>query len=292
MRLKIGKNEFSIEDKFAHKLDLMCERVTKKSPRLDACMENAGYEGSGKTNGSIIEAAYIQQKTGRPVSLFFKTSSCLKFAQMTREQIIILDEPAFETLSTDAMTAVSRDFLRLITTMREKRHFLIVNFAKFWKFPDWFVIDRPLAMVYFYLRKGQKFRFNYIRHKKLPLLWREHQKTKKAIYGKLKSFGGSFPYVMEKIWKDLDIRIEDKEHTDFSDYMEIRDKTIQHIGEAKVTNKREQIAMQKLKELRGRISVLPTKINISSNELAHYLGTEITRLSEWKQEARLSGLDC
>ena len=268
---------FHVETKLAQMLDLMADRVMKKHPTLDAVLQNSGAEGEGKTNASLVEAAYFQMKTGRPISLFFKTSSCLKFAQSTKEQIIILDEPSFETLSTDFQTAAFKDFLRLTSTMRVKRHILIINFAKFWKFPDFLVVDRALCMIHLYSKQGQDpGRFLYIKKKNLEPLWNAYKKSGKRLYGKLKTFGGKFPYIMDKMWDKLDIRVEDHEHTALKDYDDVKERAISTIGVKK--SKRQINDDMKLLSLRKAISNIKC---VSREKLAAELGINSARLREW-----------
>jgi hypothetical protein len=273
------EEKFAIEDKLVLMLDYMSERVTKQHPTLDACLQNSGNEGEGKTNASLVEAAYFQMKTGRPISLFFKTSSCLKFAQSTREQIIILDEPSFETLGMDFQTAAYKDFLRLTSTMRVRRHILIVNFAKFWKFPDFLVVDRALCMIHLYSKQGKDpGRFLYIKKKNLEPLWNGYKKGGKRLYGALKSFGGRFPYIMDRLWDKLDIRVEDIEHSRLKDYDNIKDKAIEGIGVKK--DKKREKDLRKLLELRYKLGNLK-RINLEL--LAAELGIASARLREWRK---------
>jgi len=271
--------KFAIEDKLVLMLDYMTDRVIKKHPTLDSVLQNSGGEGEGKTNASIVEAAYFKMKTGRPISLFFKTSSCLKFAQRTEKQILILDEPSFETLGTDFQTAAFKDFLRLTSTMRVKRHILIINFAKFWKFPDFLVVDRALCMIHLYSKQGKDpGRFLYIKKKNLEPLWNGYKKGGKRLYGALKSFGGRFPYVMDRLWDKLDIRVEDIEHSKLKDYDSLKDIAINSIG-VKRDKKREK-DLRKLLELRYKLGNVK---RINCELLAAELGIASARLREWRK---------
>lgn len=277
---------FKIEDKLAPRLEKICDRVTRKHPTQDAWIENSGNEGEGKTNASILESAIFKLKTGRPISLFFKTSSCIEFAQSTENQIIILDEPAFQMLAIDFSSEIAKDFLRLSSTVRKKRHILIVNFAKFWKFPEFLVVDRCLFMLHLHSRNGKDpGRFLFIGKKKLEQLWNGYKKNGKRLYGKLKSFGGRLPYVMEDLFDKLDIRIEDKMHATLKDYDKMKDMAIASI--AKKENKKEIEAEKKLEELRYKIATLS---GIEKGILARHLDVDPKRLREWAKLAPIQSV--
>jgi len=279
MNLKVGETEFNVDDSLTKKLDLMCDRVIKPNPKLDAFLANSGYEGEGKTNASIIEAAYVKSKTNRPISLFFKTSTCLSFAQITEQQIIILDEPSFDLLSTDHSTQNAKDFLRLVSTMRKKRHFVILNFAKFWKFPEWLIVDRCLGMVHLYSKQGTDLgKFYYIRKKNLEELWNAYHKNHKRLYGKLKSFRGRLPYTMEDIFKDLDINVEGIPHASFDDYEREKDRAIASIGSK---SKKEDKNLIKLRELQYKVTQLAKVNNLDMERTANVIGVSSRSMRLW-----------
>ena len=279
MNLKVGETEFNVDDSLTKKLDLMCDRVIKPNPKLDAFLANSGYEGEGKTNASIIEAAYVKSKTNRPISLFFKTSTCLSFAQITEQQIIILDEPSFDLLSTDHSTQNAKDFLRLVSTMRKKRHFVILNFAKFWKFPEWLIVDRCLGMVHLYSKQGTDLgKFYYIRKKNLEELWNAYHKNHKRLYGKLKSFRGRLPYTMEDIFKDLDINVEGIPHASFDDYEREKDRAIASIGNK---TKKEDKNLIKLRELQYRLTQIVKMKGLNMEEVAKMAGIDQRNMYRW-----------
>jgi len=281
---QVGTNDIVIEDRLADKLGLMCDRVTKEHPALDACLENSGGEGEGKTNASIIEAAYIKHKIKRPIALFFKTSSCIKYMQSHSNSIVILDEPSFESLSMDAISQIGKDFLRLTSTMRVKRHFFIINFAKFWKFPEFLVVDRALGMVHMHTRHGTALgRFLYIRKKNLERLWNDYKRFGRRNFGKLKSFGGGFGYMMEKIFADLDIQVENTPHATFKDYMLEKDRAIGTIGDKK--SKKDNKAIKEMKFLKFKISnMYKNSKTIFKNHatLAQYLGYSTKSIEKWR----------
>lgn len=279
--------KFKIEDKIAEKLDLYCDRITKPQPALDACLTNSGGEGEGKSGASVVEAVYAYLKTGRPVHLFFKTSTCQAHLQKTEKQIAILDEPALESLSTDAMTTRSRDFLRLTSTMRSKRHFLIVNVTKFWKFPEFLIVDRALGMVHLHSNNGQDMgRFLYIRKKKLEALWNGYKKNGQRLYGKLKSFGGRFPNVMEDLFKYVPISVEGHLNCTFADYQRLKDEAIASIGQEK--SKKLSKAEEELRELKNKIGMLKPADLKTYESIALALSIPRLTISTWKRNAKFN----
>lgn len=286
-RIKLNGLDFGFEKKLYAKIFTMSQRITKKHPVLDACLVNSGYEGDGKTNTSLIEAIIAQKLIGTSIHLFFKTSSCIDFAKKTEKKIIILDEPSFETLSTDSSSNLSKDFLRLTSTMRKKRHFFIINFAKFWKFPEFLVIDRALGMVHMDSKNGKRpGRFVYIRKKRLEDLWNGKKKSNKLLFTKVKAFGGQLPYLMEDIFDRFNIQVESVHNASMEDYDREKDRAIESIGEEKKEKKVNKVQAgidKRTKLLRKRVALLWKKGKFTKIELAKHLGVKTNRLSEWAQ---------
>ena len=281
MIFNVGDHEVAIDGLLAKKLDLMCDRVTKQHPALDAFIENTGDEGQGKTNVSITEVAYVKMKTGRSIHLFFKTSSALRYMQAHENALVILDEPAFETLSSDALTRQSKDFLRLTSTMRKMRHFLIINFTKFWKFPEFLVVDRALGMVYLYSKDdGRMGCFRYIKKRDLEKLWNDFKKLGLRNYGKYTSFKGHFAYTMEKIFETLDITVEDIPHATFADYNREKDKAIASIGEVK--SKKESKMEAELRHLKFLIANIQKEEPMNDTKLSKHFKIQPRTLREWR----------
>lgn len=281
MIINIEGEDIAVEDMLYKKLELMAKRITNNKNRQDACLQNSGNEGEGKTNSSIVEAAVIRKLTGRKINLFFSTQSALRFAQTNNDSLIIVDEPVLDALASDANTNNFKDLLRLTTTMRKKRHMIIFNFAKFWKFPEFLVVDRALGMVHVF-SKGENDlgRFFYIRKKKLERLWNEYKKQGKRKYAKLKSFGGRMPYIMDRLFDKLDIRVEDVEHARLKDYDNYKDRAIESIG---VKKEKKDKNLLKLNELRKKIaSINFERLGITQGKLAGELGINSGRLREWK----------
>ncbi len=289
-RLKIKRLDFAFEKKLYAKIYTMCKRITRKHPVLDACLTNSGYEGDGKTNTSLVEAIIAQKLIGKTsIHLFFKTSSCIKFAQKTKQKIIILDEPSFESLSTDSSSNLNKDFLRLTSTMRKKRHFFIINFAKFWKFPEFLVVDRALGMIHMDSKNGKDpGRFIYVRKKNLEILWNGKKKLNKMLYNKTRAFGGRIPYLMENtgkydgsIFENFKIQVEDVMNATIEMYDKEKDRAIESIGKVK-KNKKQIVVDDKLLDLRKKIATLNDIPGLTQEQVASHLGVNSGRLREWK----------
>lgn len=275
----IGGKTFNPEDRLIKKLDLLCDRVTKEHPKQDSTIGIDSKTGGGKTNASILYAGYVKQKTGRPINLFFTTESALRFAQSTEQQLIILDEPSLDLLARDWASGLSKDFLRLLNTMRRKRHFFIINFANFWLFPEHLVVDRLNGLVH--MDPKQLGRGVWIRQNKLEKLWNDYKKLRQRNFNKYKSFRFWLPYIMEDgIFENLDITIEGKPHCTYEDYEELKDKSIQGINKDKKKNNAE---LKKLLDLRHRIAHANwSKYGITQEQLGQLLNFSTVRFREWR----------
>jgi len=263
-------SQLGIEDTY----DIECEEPHHNFVANDIVVHN-----SGKSNSSIAEAYYFKLKTGRDIHLFFRLEKLLEFAKNNENKIIIWDEPALDSLSTDQMTTLNRNMLRLINTMRKKRHFLIINFTKFWRFSVDLVCDTILGMVCMDSRDGEHIgRFVYIRQKKLERLWDTYQKTRKKTYGKLKSFGGWMPEVMEKYFDKMGIFVEEVPNATLDDYERVKDRAIKEIGNQNKISKREQNTINRYNELRYRFAIYP---GITQKEKAKILGVSARSIQDW-----------
>ncbi|HEY5631622.1 MAG TPA: hypothetical protein VIR31_05805 [Nitrososphaeraceae archaeon] len=275
--------QYGIENKLIRKLDLMIDRCTRERPVLDAWIINEGGEGSGKTNASIAEAYYVKSKTNRPISLWFRLQPMIDFAKRTSKQIIIWDEPAFDSLKTDSSSILNKNLMRLQSTCRKKQHFLIVNMTRFYRFSEPIVVERCLGLIHLYSRKEMTpGRFYYIKKKKLEslyLLW--NQKHERA-YKKFKSFRGSFPEVMEKHFHKMGINIEGNDNCTLADYEHYKDKSIASIGEQNVKiTKKEIKALNDLVILKSKILNIWRKGILNQKELAECIGVPYRTVIEW-----------
>lgn len=269
---------YHLETKLVHKLDLMIARCTNTTSRKDAVLICEGSEGEGKTNSSIAMAYYIKSKAKMEIYMFFRLKQIIEFAKNTENKVIIWDEPALDSLSTDWFKESNKDLIRLLMTCRKKRHFFIFNFVKFYKFTEYIVVDRALGLVHMYSRRGTiPGRFLYIKNAKLEGLFRDYRKTKKREYKKYKAFGGAFP-IVEKYMENMGITIEDKPNCSLQDYEALKDKAIEGIGQRKDKQNKHYIELQKLKKRIGQI-VLP----ITNKEvLGKYLGVSDRTILNWR----------
>ena len=223
MKMKVYK----LEKKLISKLKLMADRCKKK----DVLFIIEGSEGEGKTNASEVIAWELKKMTGRPISMFFRLRPMIEFAKSTKDKIIIWDEPALDSLSTDWYRKTSRDLIRLLMTCRKKRHIFIFNFVKFYKFSEYVVVDRAHGFLHIYTRSnGQQGRFMYVRQRAIEKLYNLYRDRKIRGYKKFKSFGGWLPLI-EDYLKDLDMTIEGKPHCTLKDYEDMKDAAIDGIGE-------------------------------------------------------------
>ena len=258
----------------------MIARCERDKPALDALLMNEGAEGTGKTNASVLEAGFVRAVTGREIHLFFRLKEMMDFAQKTEGKIIIWDEPALDSLSSDAMTTLNKDMTRLFMAIRKKRHFFIVNFTKFWKFPEYVTNERALGMFRCYsLKEIENGRFLYIKKGNLERLRQDYDKNKKKNYRKYASFHGCFPEIMDDYFDSMDIFINNKPHCTLKDYGNEKDKAIEQIGHKETQfSKKELVLWKKLNGLKKRICRVSS---LTKQKLASEMGFSPTRLMEW-----------
>lgn len=254
------------------KLDLMIERVMQKKPKLDAVIQTEGGEGSGKTTMAEGIAYYVHWVTKRKftqANTFLDTKKAVAFAQSTEEQIIIFDEPALDLLSAQWWNEVQQDLIKLVMLSRKKRHFIIFNFTKFWKFNEYIVVDRSLCMLHLYQRKdNNNYAFCYIPKDALPYLYNDYKKKNKRNYFKYVQFTGEFPDVLdaEKPYNILDI-------FDVKEYEREKDLAIASIGKKKFDDYR------MLKNKVGRLKMPIT----TQEQLAKQLHVDVKTLRRWRE---------
>ncbi|KKK73682.1 hypothetical protein LCGC14_2891400, partial [marine sediment metagenome] len=269
--------DYPIEKQLIKKLERVVRGITQDNPKEDAVFINEGKEGKGKTNSSIVEALYVKIRTRRAVHLFFRLEKLIEFAQSTEKKIIIWDEPALDSLSTEQVSKLNRNMLRLFMTIRKKRHFFIINYTKFWKFPEYIIVDRSNGMIH--MREDQIGRFLYIRKRKLELLWNEYRIRHKRSYRKVMSFGGRMPLILGEQFDKLEFYVNDIKNATYEDYERCKDEAIGSIG--KKTGKEDKNLI-KLNELRRKISNAKLK-GLTQTDLANQLGVNPTRIREWKK---------
>ena len=214
--MRVTRFQFPLEKSFVDKLDIVCKRLTRKSPKSDAVFIFEGKEGEGKTTYGVATAYYISEKAGKEFNqrhVFFDLGKMIQFAQETEGQIMIWDEPSLQALSTDARKKIVEDLKRLLMTARKKRHCIIICMTKFWHFSEYIVVDRALFIVHVYAREDVPGRFIYIRGKFLQNLWNDYKFKRQRNYFKYGSFSvrGTFPDVLNpdyeyNVLKEFDVK--------------------------------------------------------------------------------------
>lgn len=230
--MKVTRFQYAMERSLIEKLDLLIKRCVQKNPKRDSVLINEGAEGEGKTSLSVAEAYYISEQTKRPFShenIFFDINKMIKFLQDTEGQIAIWDEPALQSLSTDALKSVVRDLKRMLMMCRNRRHFIIINMTYFNEFGNYIVWQRPNGMIHVYSRNEREAgRFIYIRKKYLEHLWRDWVSKKMRSYKKYASrkCRGTFPDVLNPEYKNNVLS-----EFDFNAYEKNKNDAINSIGQ-------------------------------------------------------------
>ena len=272
---------------FIKKLDLMIERVTQKNPKLDAVFQNEGGEGLGKTTFSAAQGYYIAWKTGKSFSnknLFFDLRKAIEFGKSTENQIIIFDEPAKGVLKAQWRNKLQQDLIELLMLSRKKRHFIIFNFVKFYKFNEYIVVDRSIGMIHCYSRKNvQSGRFRYIKRKNLEPLWRDYRFGKKRNYAKYTDpvTKGTFPDVLNPKYANNVLS-----EFNINKYESEKDQAISSIGVIKKVDTPSYIQMQtRIKILRN---LKNEGIDLTQTRLSAILGIKPTTLREYTKKIALA----
>jgi len=263
---RVTNLNFYMDDMLKKKIDLMIKRCTQSNPKKDALLLIEGGEGEGKSNLSFQIGYYVSQQTGRKFdtsNVFFKAESLLNFAKDSEKQIIIYDEPSLDMMSAEWWKEEQKNIVKLLMVARKKRHFIIFNITKFYKFNEYIVVDRSLGMIHVYSRNEiEPGRFVYIKKKAIELLYNRYRYSKKRLYKQFTSFRGTFPDFIEGI-------------IDIDKYEAKKDYAIMSIGEKKVS--KDKIKLVSLKKLIGGIKC-PIK---TREELANQLDLHPKTLQRW-----------
>ncbi len=269
--------EYHLENRLIEKLDIMISRCTNTVTRKDAVLIVEGGEGEGKSNSAEAIAYYAKSKMKRPIHMFFRLKPLIEFAKNYENMIIIWDEPALDSLSTDWWKETNKDLIRLLMTCRKKRHFFIFNFVKFYKFSEYVVVDRSLGLIHMYSRRGIiPGRFIYVRMKNLENLFVDYRTKKKREYKKYMAFGGSFP-IVEKYLGKMGITIEGIENATLEDYERLKDKAISSIGDER---QKTNVHLQKYLQLKKNVGSLKLPIK-TQEELASKLDISAKTIWNW-----------
>lgn len=265
---RVTNLNYYMDDKLKEKIDLMIKRCTQPNPKRDSLLLIEGGEGEGKSNLSFQIGYYVSQVTGRSFgvdNVFFKAEKLLKFAQNTEKQIIIYDEPSLDMMSLEWWKEEQKNIIKLLMTARKKRHFIIFNITKFYKFAEYIVVDRPLGMIHVYSRNEiEPGRFVYIKKKAIELLYNNYRYSKKRLYKKYTSLRGSFPDYVEGI-------------LDLDKYEKKKDAAIMSIGEKKTSKDRKKFL--ELRQLVGKLKC-PIRTRV---ELGEQLGITRKTLTRWSK---------
>ncbi len=257
----VTRFKYPLDKNLVKKIDLMIKRCHGKKGKKDNALIFEGGEGEGKTTFSIAVAYYVSEKTGREFNVdnvFFDVEKMMRFAQETKKQIIVWDEPALQALSTDWASEAVKNITRLLMVARKKRHFFIFNLTKFYKFNEYIVVDRPMALIHVYSRRNvESGRFMYVPRKHLEKLWRDYRFKKKRNYKEYasKNIRGSFPDILNpkyknNVLKEFNIKTYDKR----------KDEAIMSIGRKKTT-KADRFLQERDNLIRGIKKIL--KLNSS-----------------------------
>lgn len=264
---KYTDKQYYIDEGLRKKLDLMVGRMQGKVKK-DNVLIVEGDEGDGKTNMSVLVGHYVGFKTGRKFNednLYFDLGKLIEDAKSTEEQIFIWDEPALTSLRSDWAKEVNKNLVRLVMMARKKKHFIIFNFTKFFKFDEYLVVDRSIGMIHVYseneLTPG---RFVYYKKRSKEMLYYYWRSTKRRAYRKFYTLRGSFPYVLPQLIN------EEK-------YEERKDAAIMQIGVKEV---KELTPRQKAKE--KKLQYYIGKLDLKTEELAKHFDVDRRTIQRWK----------
>ena len=271
--LRITDKQIPLDSALVQKFDLLIHRIERKKPQQDAVVSIEGTEGTGKTTMSCILGYYVHYVTGKPFSeknVFSETKEALEFAQNTEKQIIVFDEPAIDVMSAEWWKEIQKDLIKLLMLSRKRRHFFIFNITKFYKFPEYIIVDRGNCMIHVYENpKADQFYYAYIGKNCLENLYNDFRKRRERNYRKYTLFTSHFPDVLdpESSYNILD-------HFNIEEYEKRKDKAILSIGKKMKSGKYES------RELKAKMAHLKFPIQ-SQREFAKKLGIPISTLNDW-----------
>ena len=281
----VTRFKYPLEKNLISKLDLIVERVSLVGSKKDAVIIFEGGEGEGKTTFSIATAYYLAEKTGRTFDekrVFFDAEKMIEFAINTERQIMIYDEPALQALSTDWASSVVKNLTRLLMMARKKQHIILINMTKFYKFNEYLVVDRAIALLHVYSRRNIECgRFLYIRKKNLENLWRDYRFSKRRNYKRYasKKVRGTFPDILNPEYKNNVLSEFDVEN-----YEKKKDAAIMQIGKDKKRDKKTVWRAERLIKLKEKFPKMEQK------ELADILGVSVSTLKRDLVEIKESSL--
>lgn len=275
----VTRFKYPLEKNLVTKIDLMVERCTTKKAKKDAVLLIEGSEGEGKTGLSVAVGYYVAEKMKREFTsknLFFNVEKMIEFAQSTKNQIIIWDEPALQALSSDSNKTIVRDLTRLLMMFRKKRHFFMINMTKFYKFNEYIVVDRSIGMIHVYSRDNiEPGRFVYIRMRNLERLYHDWRFKKQRNHFKYaeRFIRGTFPDVLNPKYKNNVLS-----EFDIKDYEKRKDDAIKSIGKKGVSST--SITEEKYIWLKYAIATMK---GITQGAKGEHIGVKLNTISKWKK---------
>lgn len=256
------------EKRLIAKLELM---VTRLQGQDDNVVVIDGDEGVGKTNFATAICYYIAWRMKRKYdidNIFFDLDSLINYASSTDQQIIHWDEAALGGLSVQWWKENQTKFMQLLMVARKKKHFIVMCIPKFNYLREYFLIDRAIALVHVYARQNiHKGRFFYFTKRKKEMLNEVWKRKRIRMYIKYKSFGGTFPKAMEKIFSPEQLEEYDRK----------KDRAILSIAQTptKVDKNKEDFIDFKIKyaNIEG----------LSEKQKAENFGVTTRTISNWKK---------
>lgn len=263
---------YYMDDALYTKLKLMINRCTHPKNKKDALLLVEGGEGEGKTNMALQCAYAVKYHTGREFTtknIFYSAEKLVKFAQNTKSQIIVYDEPALDMLGGEWWKKEQMDLVKLLMMARKNRHFFIFNITKFYKFNEYIVVDRSIGLIHVYSRNEiEPGHFVYIKKKAVEFLFNSYKSSKRRDYRKFASLRGTFPDYVEGI-------------VDLKQYEKDKDDAIMKVGDKKVNK-----YQQDLNKFKASVGSLKCPIT-TKEDLAEKLGIARRTLTNWKEAYKL-----
>jgi len=262
----VTDKNYYMENRLVDKLDMMIARMSDKR-RRDNILIVEGGEGEGKTNMSVQVAYYVANKTGRPFgneNIFFDVGKMVEFAKSNEKQIMIWDEPALDGLSVDWWKETQKNLIKLVMMARKKQHFYIFNFTKFYKFPEYIVVDRCIGMIHCFSKDEiEAGHFTYFKKKQIEYLYQSWRGKKKRDYRKYYNFRGKFGWFLPKI-------------IDEPRYEKEKDKAIMSIGDSSkgLSGRDAKLLLLKYK--------VATCFKLPVTEISRNIGVSEREISRWR----------
>lgn len=265
------------EKRLIAKLELMATRLEGQD---DNVVVIDGDEGVGKTNLATALCYYIAWRVKRKYNvdnIFFDLDSLINYASSTKEQIIHWDEAALGGLSVQWWKENQTKFMQLLMVARKKKHFIVMCIPKFNYLREYFLIDRAIALIHVYARQNiHKGRFFYFTKRKKEMLNEVWKRKHIRMYMRYKSFGGTFPKAMEKIFTPEQLLEYDKK----------KDRAILSIAQSptKVDKNKEE-----LEDLKYRLATIK---GVNKTSLAEDIGVNRRTIGLWtklKEKPMISG---